>query len=116
MHRYVSRHQSGLDPNNRPRLLQLYAYYKGWALNTQDDNYNWTQDAHHQYMVENYVKQIANAIRELDNNKYSLEYYMGYGWDGLRDAGYTAKRLTKTEDTKNYALRTIVDVNTQICN
>ncbi|MEC3906016.1 hypothetical protein VOI54_03245 [Tamlana sp. 2201CG12-4] len=67
-------------------------------------------------MVENYVKSIASAICELDNNKYPLSHYMAYGWDGLREAGYTSKRLTETEDTQYCSLRDIVEVNTQICN
>ena len=116
MHRYVSRYQSGIDPNNRKRLFQLYAYYKGWAESAQDEDYNWTQVAHHHYMVENYVKPIASAIRKLDNNRYPLNYYMAYAWDGLRDSGYTSKRLTKAEDTQYYNLRNIVEVNVQICN
>ncbi|MFY0715213.1 hypothetical protein J1D01_16235 [Seonamhaeicola sp. NFXS20] len=116
IHRFVSRYESGVDPNNRPRLFQLYAYYKEWAENSQDADYNWKNDAHHAYMVENYVKPIASAIQKLDSNRYTLDYYMAYGWEGLRDAGYTAKRLTEAEDTQYYNLRSIVETNIQICN
>ena len=116
IYRYVSRYQSGVDPNNRPRLFQLYAFYKGWAVSTQDENYNWTNDAQHQYMVENYVTPIANAIRELDNFKYPLSYYMAYGWDGLTKYGYASKRLTSAENTVNQDLRAIANQNSQICN
>lgn len=62
-----------------------------------------------------YVTQIANAVRELDNNKYPLSHYMAYGWDGLTKYGYTAKRLTIAENTNNQNLRSIVNQNSQIC-
>tara|TARA_B110000093_G_C12866787_1_gene365825 strand:- start:873 stop:998 length:126 start_codon:yes stop_codon:yes gene_type:complete len=41
---------------------------------------------------------------------------MAYGWEGLREAGYTAKRLTETQDNQNYDLQSIVESSTQICN
>ncbi len=115
MHRYVSRFKAGVDPNNRARLFQLYAHYKGWAAKYQDPDYNWKQVAHHAYMVENYVKKIASAIRQLDDNKYPLSHYMAYGWDGLTSYGYTAKRLTEFENSKNQQLRKIADFNSSIC-
>ncbi|WP_303318424.1 hypothetical protein Q4Q34_09990 [Flavivirga abyssicola] len=116
IHRYVSRFQSGIDPTDRPRLFKLYAFYKGWANSTQDVDYNWKNDAHHQYMVENYVNKIASAVRELDNNKYPLSHYLAYGWEGLTKYGYTAKRLTASENLNNLNLRAIADGNSQICN
>lgn len=115
IHRYVSRFEAGVDPNNRARLFQLYAHYKGWAAKYQDTDYNWKQVAHHVYIIENYVKKIAASIRVLDGNKYPLSYYMAYGWDGLTSYGYTAKRLTKSENFKNQQLRVIADSNTSIC-
>ncbi len=115
MHRYVSRFELGVDPNNRARLLQLYAYYKGWASKYQDEDYNWTQVAHHNYMVENYINKIASAIRQFDNNRYPLDYYMAYAWDGLRESGYAAKRLTSQQDTHYSNLRKITDENSESC-
>jgi hypothetical protein len=38
-------------------------------------------------MVYNHVQPIANAIRELDNNTYSIDYYMAFGWEGLDQIG-----------------------------
>ena len=67
-------------------------------------------------MVENYVNKIARAVRELDKNEHPLSHYMAYGWEGLRKAGYTAKRLTKTQDNQNYELQSIVESSTHICN
>ncbi len=111
MHRYVSRFQSGVDPNNRARLFQLYAYYKRWSNVQNNLAYRWLDDAHHVYMIENYVKPIASAIRNLDGNKYPLSHYMAYGWEGLRDAGYDINRLTESENTANGNLRKVVDNN-----
>ena len=88
---------------------------EGWADYKYDGNYNWKSLAQHNYMIENYVTQIANAVRELDNNKYPLSHYMAYGWDGLTKYGYTAKRLTIAENTNNQNLRSIVNQNSQIC-
>ena len=115
IHGFVSRYEAGVEPNNRPRLFKLYAHYKGWAEKYQDEDYNWKQDAHHNYMVENYVTQIASAIRQIDNNKYPLSYYMAYGWDGLTKYGYTAKRLSISQNKTNQELRRIVEQKTQIC-
>ncbi|MDD7915282.1 hypothetical protein [Polaribacter ponticola] len=59
-------------------LLDYYFEYKKIDGSVQ------TANAQHQYMADNFVKPIAEAVRKIDNNKYSLEYYMDYGWDGLR--------------------------------
>ena len=114
--RFVALHQTGVDVNDRPRLFQLYAFYKGWAENLEDEDYDWTQDAHHQYMVENYVNEIASVIRGLDNNNYPLSYYLAYGWDGLTKYGYTSNRLTVSENIQNQNLRAIADQNSTLCN
>ena len=116
IHRFVAQFESGVDINDRPRLFQLYAFYKGWAENHEDEDYNWTQDAHHQYMVENYVNKIASVVRRLDKNNYPLSHYIGYGWDGLTSYGYTSSRLTDVENSQNQNLRAIADENSQVCN
>lgn len=97
MHRYVSRYESGVDPNNRARLLQLYYHYKGFSETINNPAYTFTNDVHHTYMVENYVEKIASAVRTIDGNRFPLSYYMWYGWVGLEDAGYTSSRLTTAE-------------------
>ncbi|TXD50001.1 hypothetical protein [Polaribacter sp. IC073] len=70
-------------------------------------------------MADNYVKPIARAIRALDNNKYTLDYYMGFGWDGLRTFGYAGYKdkgkwvsLDKGKDTEYYKKQAIVLRNT----
>ncbi|MBD1259902.1 hypothetical protein HZY62_04830 [Maribacter polysiphoniae] len=117
IHRYVSRYRSGVDPNNRAQLLQYYAYYKGYSETINNPAYRWLDDAHHVYMIENYIKSIALAVREIDGNKYPLNYYMAYGWDGLRDAGYDIARLTDSQDTSYKNLKEVVENNfNETCN
>jgi len=116
IHRFVAQFESGVDINDRPRVFQLYAFYKEWAENYENENYNWAEVAHHHYMVENYVNRIASVLRALDNNNYPLSHYMAYGWDGLTNYGYTSTRLTDAENTENQNLRAIADINSTFCN
>ncbi|WP_164914153.1 hypothetical protein, partial [Aquimarina sediminis] len=81
LYRFVDQaHNGEVNPNDRKQLFDLYKNYKG--LNSMSTR------AQHNYMTEKYVIPIAKAIRELDNNKYPLNHYMGFGWDGLRDYDY----------------------------
>ena len=75
IHRFVSRYESGVDPNDRPRLFQLFQHYHAAYK---------TGDIHHIYMTENYIIPIASALRQLDGNKYPIDYYKAFAWDGLR--------------------------------
>ena len=108
-------HNGEVDSNDRERLLFLYGFYKqlGW------DDVDIPGQAQHDYMAENYVEPIARAIRELDNNRYPLNYYMGFGWDGLRGYGYQGI-LSDEESDEFYRLQDIVNENTtfnpQNCN
>ncbi len=85
MYKYVNEHETGVDPNDRERLLYLYFYYG--AQNGKDVETTWAQ---HRYMAEKFVEPIAEAIRQLDNYRYSLGHYMAFGWDGLEDFGVDA--------------------------
>ena len=97
--RYVDKYVPGEDPNDRVRLFQLYQYYLG-LTNTLDYTENQAvSDAQHVYMAENYVTPIANALRTLDNNTHPLEYYMGFGWDGLRKYAFNGQ-LTEEQDSQ----------------
>ena len=81
--KYVDEYKKGLDPNNRKDLLEWYFTYKA-----QNDNTYATSDAQHQHMADKFVKPIAEALRKLDNNKFPLNDYMGFAWEGLRPYGY----------------------------
>ncbi|MBN4048449.1 hypothetical protein JYU17_00585 [Flavobacteriaceae bacterium AH-315-O20] len=78
IYRYVARHEQGIDLENRQLLFDYFA-----ALNGKSG------EAQHQYMADTYVKPIAIAIRTLDNDKYPIDYYMAFGWDGLARYAYT---------------------------
>ncbi|KAA1243380.1 hypothetical protein [Aquimarina sp. RZ0] len=102
--RFVNEANNGnVDANERKRLFDLYRNFKG--LSTM------SSDAQHVFMAENYVIPIAKAIRQLDNNRYSLNHYMGFGWDGLRDYDYQGV-LTPAESREFYELQAIVNENT----
>jgi hypothetical protein len=95
--------EGNVNPNERKRLFDLYKNFKG--LNSM------SSIAQHVYMAENYVTPIAKAIRALDNNKYPLNHYMGFGWDGLRAYDYQGI-LTPEESNEFYHLQAIVNENT----
>jgi len=78
LYKYVYEHETGVDPNKRKNLLEYYFRYKNINIGT----------AQHQHMADKFVKPIAEAIRTLDNNRYPLADYMGFGWDGLRKYGW----------------------------
>lgn len=111
IYKYVHEYQNGINPNNRPNLLQWYFHYK-----TFENNVFSTANAQHQHMADNYVKPIAEAIRELDNNRYSLEYYYSFAWDGLRKYGWdgyydngvwkTLERVSPYDSYQNTILET----------
>ncbi|WP_103072710.1 hypothetical protein [Aquimarina sediminis] len=104
IYRFVDQaHNGEVNPNDRKQLFDLYKNYKG--LNSMSTR------AQHNYMTEKYVIPIAKAIRELDNNKYPLNHYMGFGWDGLRDYDYQGL-LTAEESNELYHLQAIVNDNT----
>ena len=97
-------HNGEVNPNDRKRLFDLYKNFKN-DVNWQDNN------AQHTYMAENFVKPIARAIRELDNKRYNLNYYMGFGWEGLE--AYDFKGILTVADEVEFArLRKIVNDNT----
>lgn len=83
MFRYVSRHASNVDSNDRLQLLQFYQYYKG--LSSKLDVKAPVTIAQHEYLAEHYAKPIVEAIRLIDGSRYATEHYMGYGWEGLEN-------------------------------
>ncbi|MFK8060833.1 MAG: hypothetical protein AB8B78_12175 [Polaribacter sp.] len=85
--KYVDEYKKGIDPTKRKELLDWYFTYKA-----QNDNTFATSNAQHQHMADKYVKPIAEALRKLDNNKYPLNDYMGFAWEGLRPYGYDGYR------------------------
>jgi hypothetical protein len=75
MARFIEQYTTGEDVNDRPRIFELYKYYK--------DLYN-TGDINHSYTTETYINHISSALRQFDNNSYSLGHYKSFAWNGLR--------------------------------
>lgn len=114
--KYVNEHQNGIDPNNRENLLYHYFEQKKIQKPSLVNSV-----AQHQHMADKYVKPIAEAIRQLDNNQYPLEYYKGFAWDGLRTYGYDGYynngnwvNLNKDQSTEYYKKQKIVNDNTKL--
>lgn len=102
--KYVNDHQGDIDPEDRTNLLYYYFYYKSDNSNSLETIY-----AQHQYMADNYIIPIAKTIRLLDNNRYDLEFYLAFAWEGLIKYGYDGyydngewKSLTKEENSQCY--------------
>lgn len=74
--KFVNQHEKGyVDPNDRPRLMQLYFYYKKLANSKVIDSKKLNTIYQHEYMAEKYIKPIAETIRQLDGNRLGTEYY-----------------------------------------
>ncbi|WP_396602380.1 hypothetical protein [Algibacter sp. R77976] len=52
-------------------------------------------------MVHNHVQPLANAIRELDNNTYPIDYYMAFAWEGLDQVGKITNPVLITQSQMN---------------
>ena len=109
IYKYVQENQTGVDPNDRINLLEYYFRFK-----TFEDPRFATSNAQHQHMADQYVRPIAEAIRELDKNRFSIEYYYGFAWDGLRKYGWDGywdngvwKTLQRNDPYENYKITVI---------
>ncbi|MFT7901166.1 hypothetical protein VBY74_14410, partial [Tenacibaculum ascidiaceicola] len=81
--KYVHERNKGVDVNDRPNLMYHYFQLKG-----EVDPRFLDTTVQHEHMADKYVKPIAEAIRELDNNRYPLDYYWGFAWEGLKKYGF----------------------------
>ncbi|APG65579.1 hypothetical protein LPB136_09490 [Tenacibaculum todarodis] len=82
LYKYVQERNNGVDVNDRPNLM--YHYFN---LKATVDPMFLDATVQHEHMADKYVKPVAEAIRELDGNRYPLDYYWGFAWDGLRPYG-----------------------------
>ena len=106
MARYIEQYQSGVDVNDRPRIFQLYQYYKG---------YYEKKDINHLYMIEKYLDPLTSALREFDNYNNPIEYYKSFAWDGLR--AMDPNDVLSLPINSTYAgYRAIVIQNSTVCN
>ncbi|MFT5242441.1 MAG: hypothetical protein ACJA1H_000501 [Glaciecola sp.] len=106
MARFIEQYTTGEDVNNRPRIFELYKWYK--EINT-------TAEINHIYMTETYINPISSALRQFDNNSYSTNHYKSFAWDGLRnwDANDFLGMDPLADLYDNY--RTLVIENSTIC-
>ncbi|QCY69342.1 hypothetical protein FHG64_08015 [Antarcticibacterium flavum] len=75
--RFVNEHHTGdVDPDDMPLLFEYFQLYAGTAYADNID---------HIYMTIFYIKPIAEALWEMDNLQYPLNYYKTFAWDGLRN-------------------------------
>lgn len=103
--KFVNENENGLvDPNDRPRLMQLYFYYKKLADSKDIHPRNLNTIYQHEYMAEKYIHPIAEAIRKLDGNKYGIDYYYWYAWEGL-ERTYSFKSQLTEEEKKQFQQR-----------
>ncbi len=80
IYKYVREFNEGIDPNERQNLLYYYNIYKA------ENNATYaTSIAQHQHMQDIFIIPIAKAIRQLDNNRFPLEDYYGFGWESLKE-------------------------------
>ena len=108
MARYVHQYNSGVDINDRPRLFQLYKYY-------HDIYDNDAGEIDHIYMTEKFITPIASTLRQLDGNRYSIDYYKAFAWDGLRiwDANGLLNMDPESPNFETY--RVIVNQTSILC-
>ena len=64
-------------------------------------------------MTQYYINPIAKTLRKLDNNRYPLDYYKDYTWDGLRS--WIPAGSSVHYDPNMAKLRNIVESNTKKC-
>ncbi len=77
IYRFVHSNDPNVKPQERARVTQLLLFYKGseWGTDSR---------VQHIHMTENYVVPIAKALQEIDGNRFSVDHYMWFAWDGLR--------------------------------
>ncbi len=114
--RYVAQYKNGINPNDKKEVFKYYKHYAEVYGDVFDNNENNAKNAiDHIYMTQHYINPLASTLRQLDNNKYPLDYYKSYAWDGLR-AWDPNNTLGAQENSQHYAYRAIVNANSKICN
>lgn len=98
IYKFVSQHEKGkVNPNDRPRLMQLYFYYKKLADSKVIDPRHFNTIYQHEHMAEKYIKPIAQAIRQLDGNRFNIDHYYWFAWEGLEKTYLFKSKLTESK-------------------
>lgn len=66
-------------------------------------------------MTEKFIKPIASTLKQLDGNRYPLDYYKAFAWDGLRiwDANDLLNMDPESPNFEDY--RVIVNQTSTLC-
>jgi len=105
--KYVLERDSTVDTNDKPRLFELYKFYRESGVPEKHID--------HPYMALNYITPIASALRQFDNNKYPIDYYKSLAWIGLEDFDVNAVLTDPLINTYSQYLSTIIQ-NSTVCN
>ena len=97
LHRiYLTNNQ---QPNPLPQdlfnwYIDMWERYEGLTNSSQSAI---ATAAEHYYMAAYYINNIAQGLRQFDENAQSLEHYKGFAWEGLSDYGIEAGYITSDE-------------------
>ncbi len=115
LYKYISQYKRGVNPNDKREIFRWYKHY----AQRYGDVFNHPHPSvpknkiDHVYMTQYYINPIAETLRKLDNNRYPLDYYKDYAWDGLR--GWEPSGASNVYDKSLVKLRKIVESNTEKC-
>jgi hypothetical protein len=105
--RYVHHYKKIVDVNDRPRLFELYKYY-------HDLYDNEAGEIDHIYMTEKFINPMALTLRQVDGNRYPIDYYKAFAWDGLRIWDANGLLDMDPESPKFEEYRTLVNKNSKL--
>jgi hypothetical protein len=95
-----------LNINNFPSMYNLYKEYE-----IKEGRFS------HEYMANYYTVTMAIALRQYDNNKFDIEYYQAYAWQGLEGTSdYNAKSPAEKGAIQD-KIRTVLENRSKVgCN
>ncbi|MCV6630413.1 MAG: hypothetical protein OIF50_11225, partial [Flavobacteriaceae bacterium] len=113
--RYVAQYHNGVvNPNDREKVFQYYKHYAEYYGDVFKNNENGAKNTiDHIYMTQHYIKPIAQALRELDNKRFPIDYYKSYAWDGLR--AWDPNNEIDLKDDIYSEYRKLVELNNKLC-
>ena len=113
LYRYISQYRHGVNPNDKREVFRWYKYYAEYYGDVFSHPHQGKNEIDHIYMTQYYIQPIANALRKFDNNKYPLNYYMDFAWDGLRQ--WVPSGSSNQYDPSLANLRNVVESNSVKC-
>ncbi|WP_010179009.1 hypothetical protein [Aquimarina agarilytica] len=99
--RLVHANEPNVKIEERERILELAYIYR----NSNDLKH----ESQHIHMTEIYVKPIAQALRNLQGNRFSVDHYMHLAWEGLLPYSSSKIRPSKEQLTEWAEKRSIIE-------